>query len=80
MCSWILSDPNLPVAERVRVTKAVRMLNRGAAEELGDLRTKIDLGVHKNVLQDFNEFVIDDDGTFHPIAGSNVDGDSSAGQ
>jgi hypothetical protein len=25
------------------------------------------------VLNDFNEFVIDDDGTFHPLAGSAAD-------
>jgi hypothetical protein len=63
----------LPLADRARLTKVVRMLNRGAAEELGDLRQKIDLGVSKNVLQDFNEFVIGPDGTFHPLHGSNVD-------
>ena len=32
------------------------------------------MAVQKNVLDDFTEFVIDDDGTFHPLAGSNVDG------
>jgi hypothetical protein len=31
------------------------------------------------VLNDFTEFVIDEDGTFHPLAGSNVDGPTSEG-
>jgi hypothetical protein len=68
-----LADPNLDLVHRNRLTKTAMALNRAVAEEMGDLRTKIDLGVQKNVLQDFNEFVIDDDGTFHPLAGSNVD-------
>ena len=35
---------------------------------------RLDVAVQKNVLNDFTEFVIDDDGTFHPLAGSSVDG------
>jgi hypothetical protein len=40
---------------------------------MGDLKTRLDVAVERTVLQDFTEFVIDDDGTFHPLAGSNVD-------
>ena len=54
------------------------MLWAGAvAEEMGDLKQRLDVAVQKNVLQDFTEFVIDDDGTFHPIAGSAVEGAAS---
>jgi hypothetical protein len=52
-------------------------LNRAVAEEMGDLRTKLDVAVSKNVLDDYREFVIDEDG-FHPLAGSNVDGPTPA--
>jgi hypothetical protein len=69
-----LEDPNLDLSHRNRLTKTAMALNRAVAEEMGDLRTKLDLAVQKNVLNDYTEFVIDDDGTFHPLAGSNVDG------
>src|SRR5829696_205188 len=69
-----LEDPNLDLVHRNRLTKTAMALNRAVAEEMGDLRTKLDVAMHKNVLDDFTEFVIDDDGTFHPLAGSNVDG------
>ena len=74
-----LEDPNLDLVHRNRLTKTAMALNRAVAEEMGDLRTKLDLAVQKNVLDDFTEFVIDDDGTFHPLAGSNVDGPTSEG-
>jgi hypothetical protein len=70
-----LEDPTLDLVHRNRLTKTVLQLNRAVAEEMGDLRTKLDLAVHKNVLNDFTEFVIDEDGTFHPLAGSNAGGD-----
>jgi hypothetical protein len=79
-----LDDPNLDLVHRNRFTMTAMALNRAVAEEMGDLRTRLDVAVQKNVLNDFTEFVIDDDGTFHPLAGSNVDGpadvDGLAGQ
>ncbi len=78
-----LEDPTLDLVHRNRLTKTAMALNRAVAEEMGDLRTKLDLAVHKNVLNDFTEFVIDDDGTFHPLAGSHVSTatvDGAAGQ
>jgi len=69
-----LEDPNLDLVHRNRLTKTAMALNRAVAEEMGDLRTKLDVVTHKNVLSDFTEFVIDDDGIFHPLAGSSVDG------
>jgi hypothetical protein len=74
-----LEDQNLPLVDRNRLTKTAAALNRAVAEEMGDLRTRLDVAVQKNVLDDFTEFVIDDDGTFHPLAGSNVDGPTSEG-
>ena len=68
-----LEDPSLDLVHRNRLTKTAMALNRAVAEELGDLRTKLDVAVSKNVLDDYREFVIDEDG-FHPLAGSNVDG------
>jgi hypothetical protein len=47
------------------------MLQHSAAEELGDLRTSIDLTHNK--LSDFNEIVVDDDGNFHAVAGTQAD-------
>jgi hypothetical protein len=69
-----LEDEDLDAVSRNRYTKTVLLLQRAVAEELGDLRTRLDVAVSKNVLNDFNEFVIDADGTFHPLAGSSVDG------
>jgi hypothetical protein len=74
-----LEDQNLPLVDRNRLTKTAAALNRAVAEELGDLRTRLDVAVQKNVLDDYREFVIGDDGTFHPLAGSNVDGPTSEG-
>jgi hypothetical protein len=74
-----LEDPSLDLVHRNRLTKTVLQLNRAVAEELGDLRSHVEVAVSKNVLNDFTEFVIDEDGTFHPLAGSNVDGPTSEG-
>jgi hypothetical protein len=71
-----LEDPNLDLVHRNGLTKTAMALNRAVAEEMGDLRTKLDVAVQKNVLTDFTEFVIDADGTFHPLAGSGVDSPS----
>jgi len=72
-----LDDPGLSLVDRNRLTKTAMALNRHVAEEMGDLRSHVEVTAHKNVLNDFTEFVIDDDGTFHPLAGSNVDGPES---
>jgi hypothetical protein len=72
-----LDDPGLSLADRNRLTKTAMALHRHVAEEMGDLRSQVEVAVSKNVLNDFNEFVIDEDGTFHPLAGSNVDGPGS---
>jgi hypothetical protein len=69
-----LEDPNLGVVDRNRLTKTAMALNRAVAEEMGDLKARLDVAVSRSVLDNFTEFVIDDDGTFHPMAGSNVDG------
>ena len=74
-----LEDPNLDLVHRNRLTKTAMALNRAVAEEMGDLNARLDVAVQKNVLDDFTEFVIDDDGTFHPLAGSNVDGPTHGG-
>jgi hypothetical protein len=68
-----LEDPNLDLLHRNRLTKTAAQLNRLVAEELGDLRTRLDVTATKSVLDDFTEFVIDESG-FHPLAGSKVDG------
>lgn len=44
-----LEDPNLAVVDRNRLTKTAMALNRAVAEELGDLRTRLDVAVQKNV-------------------------------
>ena len=67
-----LEDPNLDLVHRNRLTKTAMALNRAVAEEMGDLKARLDVAVSKNVLDDYREFVIGDDGTFHPLAGSNV--------
>jgi hypothetical protein len=72
-----LDDPGLSLVDQNRLTKTIMALQRNVAEEMGDLRSHVEVTAHKNVLNDFNEFVIDDDGTFHPLAGSNVDGSES---
>jgi hypothetical protein len=72
-----LSDDDLDPRLRNRLTREVAQLLRNVANEKGELRTRLDLAVQKSVLDDFTEFVIDDDGTFHPLAGSNVDGPTS---
>ena len=72
-----LEATDLSIVDRNRLTKTAMALNRAVAEEMGDLRARLDVAVQKNVLDDFTEFVIDDDGTFHPLAGSNVDGPAS---
>ena len=75
MICWISSRiRTLDLVHRNRLTKTLMQLHRHVAEELGDLRTRLDVTATKTVLDDFTEFVIDDDGTFHPLAGSNVDG------
>lgn len=68
-----LEDHSLGIVDRNRLTKTVMALNRAVAEEMGDLKARLDVAVQKNVLDDYREFVIGDDGTFHPLAGSNVD-------
>jgi hypothetical protein len=68
-----LEDPNLDLVSRNRLTKTLMQLHRHVAEEMGDLRTRLDVTATRSVLDDFREFVIDEDGTFHPLAGSGVD-------
>lgn len=68
-----LESDDLSIADRVRMTKAAMALNRAVAEELGDLKSRLDVSVSKTVLDDYREFVIGPDGTFHPLAGSNAD-------
>jgi hypothetical protein len=40
-----LDDPDLPLADRNRLTKTAMALNRHVAEEMGDLKSHVDLAV-----------------------------------
>jgi hypothetical protein len=54
-----LEDSNLDVRARNTVTKTVAMLNRHVAEEMGDLRSHIDVTATKSLLTDFDIIDLD---------------------
>jgi hypothetical protein len=49
-----LDDPDLPLADRNRLTKTCMALQRHVAEEMGDLRSHIDVTATKSLLTDFD--------------------------
>jgi len=66
----LLGDDGLDARTRYQYTKTVMALQRAVAEELGDLCSSIDLAVSKNPITDFDTIVVDDDGSFHAVAGT----------
>jgi hypothetical protein len=73
-----LEDAGLPDVDRNRYTKTAMSLQRAVAEELGDLRTTVDLAVSKS-LADFDEVILDDEGKFHAVHGTKHNDDGSGG-
>jgi hypothetical protein len=64
-----LESGDLDAGTHNRLVKTVAMLNRNAAEEMGDLRTTVDLTTTRS-LADFDEVILDEDGNFHAVAGT----------
>jgi hypothetical protein len=54
---------------RNHYVKTTAMLQRAVAEELGDLRSTVDVAVTKS-LADFDEVILDENGQFHAVAGT----------
>jgi hypothetical protein len=61
-----LDDDDLEPRLRSRYTRDIDMLLHKVAEELGELRTKVD--VTTTPLTDFDVIAIDEDGKFHGVA------------
>jgi hypothetical protein len=56
--------------ERRQLRKEATRVQRMAAEEVGDLRTKVELHTSKNLLTDYDVLVESDDGQLHAVEGS----------
>jgi hypothetical protein len=65
-----LEDSDLDARLRNHYTKTIMALQRAVAEEMGDLRTTVDLAVTKAALTDFDEVVLDADGQLHAVSGT----------
>jgi hypothetical protein len=65
-----LEDPDLEPRLRNQYTKTVMALQRAVAEELGDLRTTVDLTTTRS-LADFDEVVLNEEtGVYSAVAGT----------
>jgi hypothetical protein len=64
-----LEDSSLDARLRNHYTKTIMALQRAVAEEMGDLRTAVDLTTTKS-LADFDEIVLDEGGQFHAVSGT----------
>jgi PAS domain-containing protein len=65
-----LEDSDLDARLRNHYTKTIMALQRAVAEEMGDLRTTVDLTTTKGSLTDFDEVILDENGQFHAVAGT----------
>jgi hypothetical protein len=71
-CEAALQDPGLTPGQRIRYINTVAKLLHQIAEQLGDLpsRSQVQLEISKASLADFDEIILDDDGQFHAVAGT----------
>jgi hypothetical protein len=68
-----LEDSDLDARLRNHYTKTIMALQRAVAEDLGDLRTTVDLAVTKGSILDYDEVVLDADGQLHAVSGTQHD-------